>query len=215
MSELTLKDVLDKHFDSRISNIHTAIPGRIESYNPVLKQATVKPLLRKKFKRELVATSMPVITNVPVIFPCTGSAIITFPIVQGDGCLLIFSERSLEVFLSNPLTLESEPQDPRKFSLADAICIPGLFSFTETGKVGEDPTALEILYDNGFVNIQGNTNFAVLYNELKSKLDALETALNIHTHSGVTSGGSSTGPPTSSFDVDITNAKSGKVKLGG
>ncbi len=156
---------------------------------------------------------MPVIAEVPVIFPSTKKALMAFPLEEGDGCLIIFSERSMERYLSNAI-VEVEPQDPRKFSLTDAICIPGLFTFNEPGKVQEDTTALEILYDDGFVNIQGNANFAVLYNELKSKLDSLQTQLISHVHPGVLPGGSSTGPSTTPFNTDITAAKSGKVKLG-
>jgi hypothetical protein len=204
-------EVLEKSFDSFISNIHTSMPGVIQSYDNTKKKVEVLPLVKKKFKNGQVL-SFPVISNVPVIFPGTNNAIISFPLSRGDGCLIIFSERSLERFLSSNLE-EVEPQDPRKFSISDAICIPGLFSFSKPGRVG-DNNQLEIYYDAGTVDIQGADNFAVKYNELKSKLDALQGQLTSHVHTGVTTGPGSSGPSTTLWDVDISGAKSDKVKIG-
>ena len=198
-----------------MSGIHTCLPGRIEKYDATKKKASIQPLIKIKFKKQTEYTSMPIINNVPVQFPCTRKSLIHFPLERGDGCLLLFSERSLEKYLNTVITKESEPQDPRKFALSDAIAIPGLFSFSDTGKIASDTSAMEIMYDDGYVNIQGNSNFAVLYNELKAKLDALETQLKTHVHPGVSSGGSSTGASATAFDCDISSAKSAKVKLGG
>ena len=61
----------------------------------------------------------------------------TFPIVAGDGCLLVFSEDNLDDFLSG-----GDSEDRRKHSLNDAICIPGLYSGTTAGAAHSGDTCL-------------------------------------------------------------------------
>lgn len=114
-------DVIKKMFNSYMSNINTAIPGLVENYNSATQRADVKPSIRKKIDNELI--SYPVIANVPVQFMGSGNATFIFPLSRGDRCLIIFSQESLENYLSSP-DREVDPGDNRKFSVADAICIP-------------------------------------------------------------------------------------------
>ncbi len=123
--------VLKNTVDNLLSGIHTVLPGKIESYDPTLKKVSVKPLIQKVFETETL--SLPVISDVPIVMPGTNEMIISLPIKKGDGCLVLFSERSLEAYMSSNLA-DVEPQDPRRFSLSDAICIPGLFTFFSPGK---------------------------------------------------------------------------------
>jgi hypothetical protein len=64
---------------------------------------------------------------------------------------------------------------------------------------------LNILNNNGnsIVELNGNTDYAVSFNDLKTGFDSLKTSLNsfitvynAHTHSGVQAGGSSTASPS-------------------
>ena len=50
-------------------------------------------------------------------------SVIVFPVKQGDGCLLIFSEQALDYWKSDGVTISE-----MKFSLSNAIAIPGLFA---------------------------------------------------------------------------------------
>ncbi len=142
-------DVLKTAFESFVGNIHTCIPGQIESYNSAQKKASVKPLIKKRIDN--VDVSYPVISDVPVIFPGSSDTAIVFPLSKNDGCLILFSETSLENFLSSRGG-EVDPGDARKFSLTDAVCIPGLFSFSSPGKTG-GATGLEIIYKGSKVVI--------------------------------------------------------------
>ncbi|MFX0205160.1 MAG: Gp138 family membrane-puncturing spike protein [Candidatus Hodarchaeota archaeon] len=149
---LQFSDAVRYVFKSLISEIHTALPGKFEKYEHAKKKAEVKPLIKKVFVNDEVL-ELPVITNVPVIFPGTSDALITYPIAKGDGCLIIFSERSLERYLSSAM-VDTEPQDPRKFSLSDGIAIPGLFTFKQPGKTSKRSGAdLEIIYKDTYITI--------------------------------------------------------------
>lgn len=157
---MNLSDLLKQSFDCLMSSVHTAIPGTIESYDYKKKQAKVKPLIKQEFEGG-EKLDYPVIANVPVIFPGSSDFILHYPLKKGDGVLLIFSERSLENWLSSRGTAETG--DGRKFSLSDAIAIPGLFSFNNTGKVASG-NKLEMLYkdakieidDSGTITLNGN-----------------------------------------------------------
>ena len=112
--------------DSRVSNIHTAMPGQIVSYNPSTNRASVQPngAYKSEDGRNI---RYPIIHNVPIQFPMGqgGTAGITFPINPGDGCLLVFSETQNDDFLGGN---KGDSPDVRRHSLNDAIAIPGVYA---------------------------------------------------------------------------------------
>jgi hypothetical protein len=127
------------------ANIHTCLPGRIETYEFKKQKATVKPLIKRKYVDDTVQ-ELPVLTNVPVVFPRTKKSGITFPLIRGDGVLIVFSERALERWKSSGD--DTEPGDSRKFDLSDGLAIPGLFSFADNN-LASNNNDLEI-HHNGF-----------------------------------------------------------------
>jgi len=141
----TLASALNTVFESLISDVHTALPGRIEKYEYSTQKAQVKPLIKRKYLDGEVL-EMPVLVNVPVVFPRTKKSGITFPLAKGDGVLVIFTERALERWKSSGT--DSEPGDRRKFDLSDGIAIPGCFSFKDAN-LATNNEDLEI-HHNGF-----------------------------------------------------------------
>ena len=69
------------------------------------------------------------------------------------------------------------------------------------------------LNKDGEIILNGGTDFAVAFTEMKAQIDGLRTALNAHTHAGVTTGPGTSGAPSTPFTVNIDNAKVEKVKL--
>ena len=88
-----LARLLRTSFASQARGLHTALPGRVVSYDKGKQSANIQPMLDRSVNGE--TEQMPVVVGVPVIFPRGGGASITFPVQEGDGCLLIFCERSL------------------------------------------------------------------------------------------------------------------------
>ncbi len=129
-------DVIRNVFENLISGIHTAMPATIIDFDAKTCKATVQPSLNKKYLSGEVA--FPKIENVPVIFPRGKDFFLTFPVQNNDSCLLIFSERSIDLWKSFGGQLT--PDDRRKFDLSDAIAIPGLYSFNDVleGVSGDD-----------------------------------------------------------------------------
>lgn len=110
---------------SILSSLHTCLPGIIRSYDPSQNKASIQPALNKNYQSGV--QPMPILENVPLVFPSTANFSMTYPVSEGDYVLLLFSERSLDLWKS--VGGQVTPDDNRKFHLSDAIAIPGLQPF--------------------------------------------------------------------------------------
>jgi hypothetical protein len=124
-----LAQVLQKVLESRLSDLHVALPGRVERYDHTTQTADVQPQLRRLVEAGEAAKdleeSLPVIPDVPVMFPRSGEFFLSMPIQVGDFVLLVFNERSIDLWREQGR--EVTPTDDRMHSLAGAVAIPGLF----------------------------------------------------------------------------------------
>lgn len=195
--------------------MHICMPAKIISYDFTTRKASVQPALNQKFNDDEVLV-LPVIHNVPVMQPSSGGASINFPVKEGNTVLLTFSERSLEEWLKNGNQVT--PDDARQNNLTDAIAHIGLKPFSEIseaennddllisfsgskirlkpgGVIEAETSQINLIANN--VVVTGKLTAANLEatSEIKSAT-ALIGGKNFatHTHSGVTSGPSITGP---------------------
>lgn len=176
--DITLQEALKLAFDFMISGIHTAMPGRIESYDPNKQKASIKPLIKRKYGSDVV--SMPIVNNVPVMFPRTANSSLTFPINQGDYVLLIFAERSMERWLQKGG--EQEAIDPRKYDLTDGIAIPGLFPFTSSTQ-SVNNNDLVVTHEDQTITIKKNGDIELGGVPLRQLVtEDLISLYNAHTH---------------------------------
>lgn len=122
----TMRQVLEGFVLERFGDLHTAMPGSVESFDVAKQTANVKLLLKRKVEQEnglKVDAPMGIAVNVPIVFPGAGGFRLTMPLQQGDGVLIIFAEASIDLW--QELGGE-QPTDARRFHLADAIAVPGL-----------------------------------------------------------------------------------------
>lgn len=106
-----------------LGGVHTAMPGKIVSFDSSTGLATVLPVM--KFRKPDGSTmDYPQITGVPVVFPqvMNQQATIAYPIKADDGCIIIVSEQSIDYWMYG-----QETDTDLSFDLTNAICIPGLF----------------------------------------------------------------------------------------
>lgn len=122
----TPPDIFRNSVLSVLSGVNTSLPGIIVDYDPSTNKATIQPALNKNYVSGV--KPMPILENVPVMFPGGSNFNITFPLKKGDYVLLIFVQRSMDLWLS--VGGQVTPNDPRKFDISDAIAIPGLQPFT-------------------------------------------------------------------------------------
>jgi hypothetical protein len=180
----SISDTIDKRILRELSNVYTATPGRIESYNPRMRKASVKPMIRKKFNNGEIL-ELPVVDNVPVQFPMGTDAGLRFPLKRNDTCLLVFGMRSLDEWLTRGGIIT--PDDSRKFDLSDAICIPGLFPFSKLQLQNNDDCYL--FNDSGKIVINDDGKIA-LGNDKAELLEIIDKLLDALTSAICVPGGS-------------------------
>lgn len=156
-SPVTLNDAIALATNYALTAIHTALPGSIISYDYTTQKAVIQPLLNKVWS-DGTTTPMPVLENVPVIFPRAGGASLTFPVVEGNTCLLLFIERSIDLWLTQGGQVN--PDDPRKFDLSDAVAIMGLFPFSESSEAINNQDVL-LTYQNSSITIKQSGDIVI------------------------------------------------------
>jgi len=154
---MSLTEAVQSVVDVTIENLNTVLPGTFETYDFKQQKATVQLMLNKKLKDGTIQTLNP-LAEVPVIFQRTKNSGMTFPIKRGDACLVLFSQRSLDIYLNSGKI--SNPGDPRKFDLSDAIAIPGLFTFNQKN-LASNNTDLEIHHNDTKITIKKNKDIEI------------------------------------------------------
>jgi hypothetical protein len=176
--EPLLTEILAQVRERAAADVRVALPAKVVRFDAATQMIDAQPMVREGYideNGERQTDALPVIPNVPVCFPGSGPFCITFPIAVGDTVLLVFSDRSLDKWLSVGGVID--PGDDRNHHLTDAIAIPGLrpgnAALKSVGsciKIGADAGAFEGV---------------ALGATLKTYLDSLTTALG----SGSSGGG--------------------------
>lgn len=146
-----ISKLISAAIEKALTEIHTCLPARVESFDASTGLAKVVPLLKRKYVTEDTAVQLPVISGVPVVFPRTAGAWLRLPVSAGDYVLLVFSERSIDKWLESGGAVD--PEDPSKFALNDAIAIPGLYPKIDPVDVIGAQTSLEIVNGPAVVEI--------------------------------------------------------------
>lgn len=129
MSDMTLESIMNSWWEYQKRNMFTAIPARVVQVRDMGEcRVDVQPLTNTVFPDYTDDLEFPDILHVPVMFPSSSSSAVTFPIHVGDTVLLVFSQKSMDVFKSGDGTPHS-PNDFRQFDKRDACAIPGLWPF--------------------------------------------------------------------------------------
>lgn len=118
-------DTMDTWLQARLEALHTTLPGKIQTYNPQTRTATVVPGVRLRSMHGDLIEIKP-IAGVPVVWPGSSKfSLIPGALEAGDGVLLHFSESALGTWLNG--TDVHDPEDETRFSLHDCIAVPGLW----------------------------------------------------------------------------------------
>lgn len=141
---------------SIFTGLRVAMPGIIQSFDPETVTCTVQPAIYgQKVGDDGKATSeaIPILPDVPVVFPRGGGCTLTFPVKAGDECLLVFSDRCIDFWWQNGGVQEAV--DPRQHDLSDAFAIVGPQS--QAKKIsGISATAAQFRSDDGSTYLEIN-----------------------------------------------------------
>jgi hypothetical protein len=198
---MRLLDIIKSLIKNDRENLHTSLPGEIVEYSHAKRKAKVKPLIKFQ-KKDGTFLEYPIITGVPVVFPCSSSASLIFPVKSGDRCLLVFAERSIDEWLFDGRDME--PEIHRLHSISDCIAIPGLQPFTENNPADEG--TLQLKNGEQKVIIKANGDIEIGVSDIKEVVTkAFFDFFNEHTHPAP-------GGTTSAPLVPITESTEGLYK---
>lgn len=97
--------------------------GQINRFDGTKKTAEVQILFKRVLPGDQVA-SYPVLVDVPIFTLQGGGVAVQMPITQGDQCLVLFSDRNLDIWFQNGA--EAAPLNDRCHDLSDGIALVGL-----------------------------------------------------------------------------------------
>jgi hypothetical protein len=191
--------VVNAIIDSRLAQVHVALPGEIVKYNPNTQVADVRPLVKDftiTIDDEELLDEIPIIPNVPIVFPRAGDFFISMPLQVGHKVLLIFNERSVSNYVEGDGNTVVEPEERTRHSYDDAVAFAGFYPTGDPVKGAEGKTI--VLGKSGAAKEP-----VAMADKVKEQLDALQSSLsslvdafNVHVHA--TSG---VGAPSAPFAV--------------
>lgn len=167
---------------SRLEDVHTMLPGRVQSYNPETRLATVKPaVLFRSLHGDTL--DIPPIDSVPVVWPGSTDFSVHGTLPVGSGVTIMFSEAGIGGWLRG--TQDADADDETRFSLHDAVAIPGLWPVSRvplhqfrTAQWGMTSASAEIGgTEDGKVSI---ANDATTLREVLEALQAILPTMDAH-----------------------------------
>jgi hypothetical protein len=187
---------------------HGALPVEVVSYNSARQSVDAVPLIRVVIKGE--ARELATMRDVPVRWPSSANHSITFPLAKNDTGFVNPCGGDLGKWLASG-TKRSADVEHRRFDLSDAYFEPGGRTFVNALSAALIDAAWGVLGGQWKVGGSAASSFVALATLVNAELDAIETALLTHTHTGVTAGPGITGTSNSAYtqsDVDATKLKS-------
>lgn len=166
-------DSLEIWLQSRLEDVHTMLPGVVQSYDPKTRTATVKPGVKLRSLHADIL-DIPPISSVPVVWPGSNTfSTMSKDLPVGSGVTLLFSEASIGNWQRG--TQDASAEDESRHCLQDAIAIPGLWSMPRVP--GHVLSTADWGMCNAELEIGGtNGNLAVIRNQVTDLRKELEKA---------------------------------------
>lgn len=157
----TIEDVLKTAIERGLLDVHTALPGKVVSFNPVKNTVSVEPMINQ-IMEDSSQQEITTLADVPVQFQRGGGFVLTFPIAQGDEGLIVFNERCIDGWWATGQ--KSIPLDFRMHDYSDAVFIPGISSvpkaipniFMQGAALRTEDDSTYIRLTNGKIFIKGD-----------------------------------------------------------
>jgi len=125
----SFEELLKRHSDKIKNDIRVAIPGIIQSFDPVEQTVSVQPVLRERIRDSqgnMEFIQLPILLDVPIVLPRAGGYILTMPVSAGDECLVIFGDMCIDAWWSNG-DIQNQIEK-RRHDLSDGFAVLGTWS---------------------------------------------------------------------------------------
>lgn len=160
----------------------TALPGKIVKINAAAMTCEVEPSIQarlRNFDGTYSWVSIPVLPDVPLVFPGGGGFTLTFPIAIGDEVLVIFASRCIDSWWASGHGDHGRVQaELRMHDLSDGFAIVGPRSQVRTLSPAPSGNAVELRSDDqsAFVRIDASHKITLT---APSEIDLNATNVNI------------------------------------
>jgi len=186
----TLGETIRRIIDSRMIDLHTALPGRVKSYDATKQVADIELMITRQVptggtEDADVVETIPVLPSVPVLFISAGSFFISVPLQENDPVLVIFCERDINHYRATGNV--GDPSTPQTHGLNGAVCIPCNFGqYTNTIQdvsstdmvLGKDSGTANITITASTIEVGGSTDAAALASKVNAELTKISTTLS-------------------------------------
>lgn len=116
-------------FEAKALELRVSAIGVINSYNAENSTAEIQLVAKEGMidkDGNVESKALPILPDVPIVFPHSKEHAITFPIKEGDECLVIFGDRAIDAWWQSGGVQEQNID--RIHSLSDAIAYVGPYS---------------------------------------------------------------------------------------
>lgn len=181
----TIAETMREILESFSGDLHVAIPGVVESYNVATLTADIRPGLKRYVpsrddEAEDRTEPLPVLPDVPVIWPFGGGLFVHGGLDRGDSVLLVICSTDPGAWRASDGS-QVDPSHPLRHGLGGAVAIPGLLrrgaEFTPDGaSIGLDGEVSQILFRTNRIQAGGTRTLARAAN-LEAHLDQIAESL--------------------------------------
>jgi hypothetical protein len=191
--KISFAQLLKQAIDNHLLDVHTALIGRIEKYDASTQLADVQPLLKRTIKTNdggVKQEDLPLLVDVPMLFPRAGGFFISLPIEIGDYAQVIFNETSIDDFFTESV---SNIDSACRFTLHGAVAFPGIYPQAKALKsahkanlvLGRD-NAIQLHIDREKIRLGSEKadEALAIASKVEAELKKIINAFNNHTHTG-------------------------------
>ena len=165
--------------------IRCCIPCIVQSYNSENNTVECQPAVRERIINEdgtIQYIQLPLLINVPVVFPGSENFDIKFPLSKNDECLVFFSDLSIDNFWQKGSV--QNPVEVRRHDLSDGMASPCRMSLPRREV---SPKASIIVDDKGNITFNcksGSFTSEELYKIVNNHFHQVTTSLGTYTTTG-------------------------------
>lgn len=176
-------------------NLHVAMPGIVQSFDPEEQTVSVQCSIRERvcINGDESWEEIPILADVPVVFPRAGGYALTLPVKKGDECLVIFGDSCIDAWwqsggIQNQIDL-------RRHDLSDSFAVFGPWSQPRVlPNYSTNSAQLRNESGSAYIEIAGDSINIVAGSVTIGGSTTIDGKVFLaHKHTGVQSGGSTTG----------------------
>lgn len=138
------------------ADLWTALPGIVVSFDSEALTCQVQPTIKAQVQQpdgSVVTEPLPLLVDCPVQFPAGGNCTLTFPVKQGDECLVVFASRCIDAWWQSGGV--QEQAELRMHDLSDGFVLLG-FRSRPRALSGVSGSSTQLRSDDGTTYIDLN-----------------------------------------------------------